>query len=322
VCTVHFESGTKLREIGPGAFAGCNCLTVFNVPESVEILGDKCFEDCSDMKIIEFERSSRLKRIGERAFVGCKLQSITIPALAQEIAGSAFVNCPIISIQVITGNLDFKVEGDFLVTSDGTEILRYFGLHPEIVADKRVKVLRKSCFEGCNHIAQIAFEIGSELERIGPAALRNCLSLSIIDIPASVTIIDESSFEGCDELESCLIPRDSRLVTLGAKAFAKCTSLRSFSIPPQVGGIGSKCFDECIHLYRLKFISSECLQRVCDDRLLHDALDGFGVSASSSLFRIEVEDGGVELKFPGWTYVYGRGNGEEDLELSLVRDIQ
>jgi hypothetical protein len=54
---VLFESDTKLREIGSGAFSGCRELKGFKVPESVEILGAHCFEDCSKMEIFEFELS-------------------------------------------------------------------------------------------------------------------------------------------------------------------------------------------------------------------------------------------------------------------------
>jgi hypothetical protein len=319
VYVILFETGARLREIGAEAFGQCSGLAAFNVPESVEIIGDRCFADCVQMAAIEFERRSRLKRIGERAFARCGLHSITIPALTEEIDGSAFVNCPFITIQVTPGSLNFKVEGAFLVTSDGTELVRYFGHDPNITIENRVKVLRKSCFEGCKHMVQIDFDLGSELERIGPA-LRDCASLVIIDIHASVTIVDEASFEGCDGLESCVMDGDPSLVTIGARAFANCRSLRSFDIPLQVGEIGSKCFNNCIHLYRLQFRSSECLKRVIGDRLLDDALNEFGLRGSSTLFRIEVEDGGgVELKLPGWSCVC---DGEGDLELSLIRNIQ
>jgi hypothetical protein len=251
--------------------------------------------------------------------VKCKLQSITIPALTEEIDGSAFVDCPLIAIQVAGDNPNFKVEGNLLVTSDGTEIVRCFGLGREAVISKKVKFLRKSCFEGCRQIDQIDFEIGSELERIGPAAVRDCESLPSIHIPSSVTILSESAFEGCRELESCLIDEDSSLVAIGATTFAKCTSLRSFSIPRRVEEIGRNCFNGCIHLDRLAFGSSESLKQVVGDRSLDEALDDFGVSANSSLFRIEVEDGGAEFEFPGWVSVPG---GSEVLEVWLVRDFQ
>jgi hypothetical protein len=316
---VLFESGARLREIGSDAFSNCCQISRFTVPESVEILGDRCFEDCPKLETIEFDGSSRLKTIGARAFLGCKLHSITIPALTEEIDGSAFLDCPSIAIQVAPGNQNFSVEGNLLLASAGTEIVRYFGFDSHIIVGKKVKVLRKSCFEGCRYLNQLEFEIGSELERIGPRALSDCQSLSSIEIHARVTIIDKASFEGCDSLESVLIGKDSSLVTIGERAFASCTSLRSFDIPRWVGGIGSNCFQKCIHLYRLRFRSSESLKRSIANRSLDEALDEFGVSATSSLFRIEIEDGGVELNLSGWISLWGGGEG--DLHLTVVRDL-
>jgi hypothetical protein len=154
VSTVRFESGTRLREIGSMAFASCNELGAFTVPESVEILGKRCFANCSNLDAIEFEESSKLKRIGEWAFLGCNLLSITIPALTEEMDGSSFVNCPLISIKVARGSLNFTVDGNMLITADGREIVRYiyFGLDPEIVIAKTVRVPGKSCFNGCKHL--------------------------------------------------------------------------------------------------------------------------------------------------------------------------
>jgi hypothetical protein len=60
---------------------------------------------------------------------------------------------------VAPGNLNFKIEGNMLVTADGTEIVRY------IYIGKKVMVLRKSCFSLCRDLEQISFEHGSELER-------------------------------------------------------------------------------------------------------------------------------------------------------------
>jgi hypothetical protein len=273
------------------------------------------------LEAIEFEVSARLKRIGERAFSGSGLHSVAIPASTEEIDGSAFADCPLFAIQVAPGSLNFKVERNLLLTADGTEIVRYFGLHREIVVGRRVKNLRKSSFEGCRELDRIDFEIGAELERIGPAALRDCVSLVSIEIPASVKSIEEAAFERCTELESCLMDRESSLVTIGARAFANCTSLRSFSIPRQVAGIGSECFTGCIYLSRLEFMSSESLKRVIGDLSLDCALDTFAVNSRSGLFRIDVNDGQVELIFAGWARnpVCGAGG---DLHLSLVQDIQ
>jgi hypothetical protein len=111
----------------------------------------------------------------------------------------------------------------------------------------------------------------------------------------------------------------SSLVAIGVRAFAKCSSLRSFSIPGLVAVIGANCFSECIHLYRLKFGSSTFLKTVLGDRSLDDALYDFGVSINSSLFGLDIVDGGLESKVPGWISVLDE---DGDLHLSLVENLQ
>jgi hypothetical protein len=317
---IGFPLRTQLREwreIEGDSLAGV--LKTFNVPESVEVLGDQCFKACPHMETIVFEVSSRLRRIGREAFAWCPvLRSVTIPALTEEIDGSAFMGCPLVEIQVALGSLNFKIEGNLLVTFDGAEIVRYFGMDQEFVVGKKVKVLGKSCFERCSHLCRIDFETGSELERIGPSALRDCESLPGIEIPPSVTNLGESSFEGCTELKYCVIDEDSSLIAIGAAAFAKCTSLRSFDIPHLIGEIGCSCFGGCLHLYRLRFVSTESMKSVIGRRSLDDALQQFGVIALSMRFRIVVEDGGGGLKFSGWVSV---ADDDGDLHLTFVRDL-
>jgi hypothetical protein len=58
-------------------------LKIFNVPESVEIIGAQWFDSCFDLETVEFDGLSKLKKIGERTFSRCRLHSITIPAFAE-----------------------------------------------------------------------------------------------------------------------------------------------------------------------------------------------------------------------------------------------
>jgi hypothetical protein len=98
-----------------------------------------------------------------------------------------------------------------------------------------------------------------------------------------------------------------------------CTSVRSFDIPRRVGAIGNDCFSKSVYLYQLRFRSSDSLAGIVGDRSLDEALEELGVTGSSSLFRIDVDGGEAELKFPGWVSIPG---GEGDLHLTLVRGIE
>jgi hypothetical protein len=104
VTALSFESGTRLREIGKAAFFYCSSMRAFTIPSSVETIGDRCFENCLRLTTITFEDASRLRKIGKRAFAKSGLTSITVPVSTQEIDGSAFVGCPLQSIQVLSGN--------------------------------------------------------------------------------------------------------------------------------------------------------------------------------------------------------------------------
>jgi hypothetical protein len=105
----------------------------------------------------DIEEGSKLKRIGERAFARCMLKSITIPASTEAMDGSAFVDSPLIEIRVSAGNQRFVVEGNMLLTSDKTELVRYFGRELEVHVPLNIEVLGKSCFEFTNQLETVIF---------------------------------------------------------------------------------------------------------------------------------------------------------------------
>jgi hypothetical protein len=288
----NFQCGAKLREIGTKAFCFCGSLRTFIIPSSVEIVGDGCFEDCFELEKIVFEANSKLKRIGENAFSHCRISSITIPASAQKIDGSAFVYCPMIEIRVAPGSQSFTIRQNLLLTSSGTEIVRYFGTEREVVIPENVEILGKSCFEGSNTLESLILEKYAKLKTIGPSALSRCQLLIGVVIPQSVETIDDFAFRECDELEYCRIDENSVLMRIGREAFSSCHALRSFDVPMGVYGIGQNCFERCAPLFQLRFRSGESLERVMGDRTLDDALEGFGFRKSSSLSKIQVGDGG------------------------------
>jgi hypothetical protein len=221
----------------------------------------------------------------------------------------------LLTVRVAADSRNFTVNGNELQTFDGTEIVRYFGIGQEVRVAMNVERLGKSCFESCTNLLRVVFENGSRLRRIGPSAFADCEFLVGIEIPDSVEIIDEFAFKGCRGLESCVISEDSHIVRIEKKAFAKCRSLRSFDFPGTVEEIAEKCFSGCYPLHRLRFWSGEVVRKIIGDVTLDEALEKLGFRDMSSIFRIEVDVGGADFAFPGWSSVR-----DGDSHLTLVRD--
>jgi hypothetical protein len=310
---ISFESESRLREIGEDAFSRCYSVTEVTIPSSVEILGDRCFKGCYKMATISFVENSKLKKIGERAFAGCGMISITIPASTEEIDGSAFVGCPLEAIEVAPGSRNFMIEGNLLLTSNGTQIVRYFGRECEVLVPNTVEVLRKSCFESSNFLEAVVFESGSKLIAVGSFAVSQCESLTSIIIPTSVEIIEESAFKDCCGLDYCLFDESSVLVSIGKEAFAGCLSLRSFDIPGGVKTIGQNCFSGCSCLHQFGFQSVDSLKQVVRDKSLDKVLEDLGFTDISIEFQIKVDSRRVDLTFRGWLLVT-----DEDFHLMCV----
>jgi hypothetical protein len=119
-------------------------------------------------------------------------------------------------------------------------------------------------------------------------------------VPATATEIEDSAFKDCIGLEECSIPKDAILTAIGEEAFSGCSCLRSFYVPKSVESLGENCFTKCSSLSRLKFGSGETLKKIVGDATLHEALEYLGVADVTNLFRIEVEEDGGDLSFPGW----------------------
>ncbi|MCL2821721.1 MAG: leucine-rich repeat domain-containing protein [Firmicutes bacterium] len=76
--------------------------------------------------------------------------------------------------------------------------------------------------------------------RIPAFAFRNCVNLTSITIPNSVTSIGDRAFERTTSLTSITIPNS--VTSIGVSAFAGATSLTSITIPNSVISIGSGAF--------------------------------------------------------------------------------
>ena len=94
---------------------------------------------------------------------------------------------------------------------------------------------------------------GSTFTTIIRGAFKNCIGLTSIVIPASVTTIDSnrmgySPFESCTNLTSVTFAAGSQLTSIAQATFRYCSSLPSVDLPATVTSIESYVFEGCTGL--------------------------------------------------------------------------
>jgi hypothetical protein len=78
---------------------------------------------------------------------------------------------------------------------------------------------------------------------IGAQAFKNCISLTSITLPSSLTFINDYAFEFCNVLASITLPPS--VTTIGKGAFKDCSVLTAFTIPSLVTSISDETFKNC-----------------------------------------------------------------------------
>ena len=190
--------------------------------------------------------------ISERAFMrNGSLTSISIPNSVTAIGAFAFENCTeLISIAipnsvVSIGRYAFHHTAWLnrqpcgLVYA-GKVAYTYKGLLPEntlSIADG-TKGIAGDAFSNCIGLTSIF--IPNSVTTIGENAFERRVGLTSVTIPNSVTSIGKSAFSDCSGLTSVTIP--CSVTSIGEWAFSDCNSLTSVTIPNSVTSIGHGAF--------------------------------------------------------------------------------
>ena len=257
---------SSLQSIGGSAFFDCSSLISLTLPSSLQSIGYRAFEGCSSLTSLTFPSSSSLQSIGDSAFSCCNsLTSLTLPSSLQSIGDSAFSYCNSLtsltllsSLQSIGGcafigctslrsvicNQFYKVIGQMLLSSDGTQVIAYWGENSEVTIPEGVQSIGDSAFSYCKSLSSLT--LPSSLQSIGDRAFFGCNSLSSLTLPSSLQSIGDYAFGWCSSLTSLTLP--SSLQSIGDSAF-HCSSLTSLYIPAGTEAHFKSILDAKYHKY-------------------------------------------------------------------------
>ena len=286
--------GDNVQRI-PAYFSyGIDSLTSITIPNSVGIIGEGAFQECSGLHSIVLPNS--LSFIADNTFNGCtSLDSIIIPNTVSSIGNNAFENCSSLDSITIPNS----------VTSIGTAVFKGCTSLGSIIIPNTISSIENNAFENCSSLDSIS--IPNSVTGIGTAIFKGCAGLNFINLPDSITNIGNESFRNCSNLTSITIP--GTVSSIGNNAFNNCSNLREVislaDIPPS---LGSSCFSNisndatvkvpCIRLQ--SYMSSSWtnyfsnIEGMCDgvDTIIHAYIcpgdtyteNGFNVSVAGTYF--------------------------------------
>ncbi len=83
----------------------------------------------------------------------------------------------------------------------------------------------------------------SKTDYTGPSVFTNCVGITEVIMPDTITEIGDSSFSNCTGMKSITLSK--KLTSIGSYAFSGCSGLQSITIPDSVISIGSGAFMSC-----------------------------------------------------------------------------
>ena len=265
----HFDVkfGSGLEEICHEAFAGCESLPWFTLPEGVT-------------------------SIGAEAFDGCWLDHATLPASLQYIGPNAIPQEATLFVKPGTNADTYAKENgnrieypkpepitsgayEYVLLEDGTAKIVYeennvpdlcipaeldghpvstigwnamgYSYFTSVTVPEGVTSIESHCFMGCENLESIT--LPSTLTELGPGAFEGCTALKSIVIPEGVTRIGSDTFARCKSLETVHLPQTVTVIL--SNAFRYCESLREIHLPEGLNHIGNHAFAECESLTAL-----------------------------------------------------------------------
>lgn len=193
-----FTGCTSLKEIAlpsgiiemDSTFSKCTSLTKAAIPDGVTSMNG-VFAFCTALEKVSLPQSIEKMKW---AFMGCSsLQSIEIPKSVQSL-DIAFAGCTSLKSVTVPGSVK-ELNGTFALCTS----------LKKVVLEEGVEVLAA---------------YNDVLNKRDYYAFQQCIALTSVSLPSSLTMIKAGSFEGCISLRSIMIPENT--TAIGPNAFASC----------------------------------------------------------------------------------------------------
>lgn len=193
--TIKFLLADPL-EIGECAFQNCRNVTWVSIPDSVTVIGNNAFRECS---LTSVKIPDSVTTIDFNAFMDCtSLTKVVIGNGVTEIGEASFLGCTSLA-NVKFGNS---------VTVIGVDAFNGCSALTSIVIPDNILTIDDNAFMNCHSLKRIV--LGSGITSIGESAFKQCSALVIIDsLATTAPRIQEDTFQGAKTGGRITVPSGS-----------------------------------------------------------------------------------------------------------------
>jgi hypothetical protein len=198
VACVHFGFDSSLGQLRSSVFASLRRICSITIPSSVKCI-DNAFGDCRLLRVVQFELPSHCWCISTLAFNGCPLlERISLPSSVE------FIDHPFLLEDCFLCPIDggnFLIRDDFLIRTNGREVIRYLGSSHTFCVNRDMAMLRADSFRSVSSHTTLNFEPPLRITHFLGCSFSCCIRLRFVEIPNSVRFIGERCFYCCTELK-------------------------------------------------------------------------------------------------------------------------
>ncbi|ONI46058.1 hypothetical protein AN641_02485 [Candidatus Epulonipiscioides gigas] len=250
-------NGIAVTTIGDSAFYQNERLEAVTIPSTITSIEQHAFGHCTALETAFISEGTKM--IGYMVFYNCSsLETMSIPKSVTTVGGQLLAKTDNLALIYYGGNKEQWIELDVYVADD-VEIV--YGSNGGVDSNtwREVEGIEggmikfdeptQTIIEADSHItiANIPTKInGITVKQIGDNAFEQCIKLTELTIPSSVTSIGDNAFKNCARLEEISIL--DGVSSIGNNAFEKCYKLERLSLPNSVTSIGMFTFANCENL--------------------------------------------------------------------------
>ena len=246
----------NLREIGQEAFRGCVSLESIYIPASVTDIGYEPFMGTYSMTWIEVSPDNPNyasydgvlydKDLGALQSCPGGKETVKLPESLWFFDPGFLSECRSLKEFIVPEDFYLQVYDGALYNSDYTVLLKCPGGRDEIKLHENLEVISAFSFAGCHLLKSIDLP---DIPTIPYCAFRDCLSLTELQIPETVSSIGSYAFYNCTSLLNLEIP--DAVNSIGLMAFEQCFSLQHIKLPKNLDKIEDRLFVYCTSLLEI-----------------------------------------------------------------------